>query len=416
MKDRRVFVAVLSALGTLCAEESPQELLERVVARANTELDRLPDFTCKQTVERMARFGSERPWERIDTLHLEVGMSRNREMYSWADSREFQDQQLSDLIGKGMIGTGHFALLARHVFLKGAAQFTYKGRSEVDGRAAHEWDYDVPAERSRYRLRTSGGEAITAFQGTIWADAETMTLLRLDVTAYDIPEKLELAEASNTIRYARVPIGDSLALLPAYSMLTLVATDGNESHNRLKLGECRQFKGEATLTFAGDETKEEKATAPAEKARLSSRTVLEVELAEPVEPAKSAVGEAVRVTIARPVKDGERVIVPQGAAATARIVRLEKQTTPYPLWEIALELASVKMGEEEVGLAATMVEAGPESGLVRVSKTFMPTFTKRRNTRMDILVRETPKGQGVLHWDAKRQHIPKGLRMKWSVE
>jgi hypothetical protein len=46
----------------------------------------------------------------------------------------------------------------------------------------------------------------------------------------------------------------------------------------------------------------------------------------------------------------------------------------------------------------------------------MPTFSKKRSARMDILVRETPKGQGILHWDARRPQTPKGLRMKWRVE
>ena len=32
---------------------------------------------------------------------------------------------------------------------------------------------------------------------------------------------------------------------------------------------------------------------------------------------------------------------------------------------------------------------------------------------MDILVREAPRGQGVLHWEAKRPRIRKGFRMRW---
>ena len=35
---------------------------------------------------------------------------------------------------------------------------------------------------------------------------------------------------------------------------------------------------------------------------------------------------------------------------------------------------------------------------------------------MDILVREIPRGQGVLQWDAKQGRIRKGLRMRWLVD
>jgi hypothetical protein len=354
----------------------------------------------------------------MDTLQLEVGMSGNREMYSWAGSREFQEQQLGDLVGKGVVGTGHFALLAKHVFFPGAAKFRYKGITEVEGRSAHEWTFDVPAEKSRYRLRTGSGDAAVSFQGSVWADPESLSLIRLELAAYDIPEKLKLAEANNVIRYARVPIGDVQTLLPVSSELTLVAVDGNESHNRLKLGDCRQFRGEAVLTFAGEDTEasETPAAEPAKPVELPARAVLEVELAEPLRPEKVTVGEMVRVVFSKPVADGQRVLVPQGAEAKARLVRLEKQDLPYPMWEVGLQLSAVRVGDREVEVAATMFDAGPESGLVKQSRQFMPTFTKKRTNRMDILVRETPKGQGVLHWDARRDLIPKGLRMKWRIE
>jgi hypothetical protein len=413
------YAAALCALGILSGQQpqAPEGLLARVADRVNSDLDRMPDFVCQQTVQRFGRFGSERPWERIDTLQLEVGMSGNRELYSWSGSKEFQDQQLADLVGRGVIGTGHFAMLARHVFLPGATGFTYKGQSEINGRPAHEWDYDVPVDRSRYRLRTGAGEAVTAFQGTVWADVETLALVRLDVVAYDIPEKLGLAEAANIIHYSELMIGQAPALLPAASELTLVATDGHESHNRLKLGDCRQFRGEATVSFDAEDRKPAAAEAPAETTRLPFNSVLELELAEPLEPDKAALGNLVRLLLSRPLKDDtNRILVPEGAEVTARLVRLEKSSIPYPLWEVGLEPASVKLGENQLDLSATMYDAGPETGLVRQSRRFMPTFTRKRSTRMDILVRETPKGQGVLHWDARRSQIPKGLKMKWRVE
>jgi hypothetical protein len=63
-----------------------------------------------------------------------------------------------------------------------------------------------------------------------------------------------------------------------------------------------------------------------------------------------------------------------------------------------------------------MADAGPASGLIRVAKKFNPTFTRQRKARMDILVREVQRGQGVLQWDAKHGRIRKALRMRWLVD
>ena len=65
---------------------------------------------------------------------------------------------------------------------------------------------------------------------------------------------------------------------------------------------------------------------------------------------------------------------------------------------------------------ATMIEAGPEDGLIRQAKRLDPTFTRRRTNRMNILVREVQRGQGILHWDARRGALPEGLKMKWRVQ
>jgi hypothetical protein len=390
--------------------------LQQLAARVSQELERLPDYACRQNVERFGRFGSERPWDKVDTLQLEVGLVNQREMYSWAGARQFQESELSELVGRGVVGTGHYALLAKHVFQPGGGgQFRYKGVTETDGREAHEWSFDFPLEKSRYRLRTARAEAVVPFQGTIWADAKTLSLLRLEAHAYDLPESLALVEASNTIRYQPVAIGDREITLPIYSEVLLVFTDGNENLNRQKLTECRQFRGEAVLSFAEAKTTAEPKPR-AEPSKLPPASVLEVELADGLEPSKGIVGQTIRIKLSRDLKDGEKVLAAAGADGTARLVRLEKQDLPYPIWEIGLELDTIRIADGELPVNAVLIDAGPESGLLRQSKRFMPTFTKRRNARMDILVRETPKGQGILHWDAKRPQVPKGLRMKWRIE
>jgi hypothetical protein len=108
--------------------------------------------------------------------------------------------------------------------------------------------------------------------------------------------------------------------------------------------------------------------------------------------------------------------VPEGAVVLGRLVRLEQQTGPVPIFEIGLEFHTLETGGVAQPLQATLEEAGPSAGLLRQAKRLEPTFSRRRRVRMDILVREVQRGQGILHWDPRRLPIPRGLRMKWRVE
>jgi hypothetical protein len=131
---------------------------------------------------------------------------------------------------------------------------------------------------------------------------------------------------------------------------------------------------------------------------------------------KASIGDTIMARVARPVKEGEEVLIPQGTAILGHLVRLERETMPYPIFEIGLEFHTVQLGERNVPFSATMEKAGPQTGLIRQAKRLDPKFTRRRTGRMDILVREVQRGQGILHWDARRGALPKGLRMQWRVQ
>jgi hypothetical protein len=414
---RGMMFVLASALAPLPAGDAPEGLLDRIRARVTENLRRLPDYTCLQTVERFGRFTAEKPWEKIDTLRLEVGMSGKREIYSWHGEKEFDDRQLGDLVGRGTVGTGHFGLLVRHVFHPGAATFAYRGETELGQRIVHEFSFDVDQKKSGYRLRAGAGEAVVGFQGSFLADTETLDLLKLEVQAYDMPRELAMAQADNMMQFRRIQIGNGDFLLPVSAEMLTVTTDGHENLNRIRLSECRQYQADSKLVFAGAET-DPTAVAPSSPARsvLPARALLELTLDEQIDPDKAAVGDQVRAVLVRSLKEGEQVLIPQGTAVLGRLVRLDKQSIPFPLYEVGISFHALEVGDQRLPFIATMEEAGPATGLLRQQKTLDPTFTKKRNARMDVLVRETRKGQGVLLWQAKREVIPRGLKMKWRVE
>jgi hypothetical protein len=156
--------------------------------------------------------------------------------------------------------------------------------------------------------------------------------------------------------------------------------------------------------------------AAADKNPLAPGMLIEVELDSEINFEKAALEDAIRARVARPVKDGEAVLIPEGALLVGRLVRLEKETTPFPLYEVGLYFDKLELSDRSFPFAGTMADAGPATGLLRQARRLDPKFTKRRTARMDILVREVQRGQGILLWDARRGAIPKGLRMKWRVD
>jgi hypothetical protein len=413
------------ALLSLCicpvayAADEPEGLRDRFLARLKADLNRLPDFVCLQTADRFQRTSAERAWEKIDTVRFEVALVGNEELYALPGQHRFRIPSLGGYVAQGSISTGQLALLAKHVFLTSTADLTYRGESEQGGRRAYEYAYDVPSAQSGYHLSLGKSDAVVAFQGSFWIDAETLDLLRLEVQAYDIPESLGLAEADTALDYSRVDIDGVDVLLARAGTLTVTATNGDENLNRTALSECKHYRSESTIQFAAGEGAASGVPdrAAPTKIELPAGAVLDLILDSSLDPATAKIGDTIKAILEHPVKASGGIVVPQGAAASGRVVRLDKMSMPFPIYKVGLEFENLTIGDQVVPLAATMDEAGPAAGLLRQSKHLDPVFTPgQRSSHIDVLVREVQRGQGILDWDAKRTPIPRGLRMKWRVQ
>jgi len=225
-----------------------------------------------------------------------------------------------------------------------------------------------------------------------------------------------MSRMSQTIGYARIPMGDSDFLLTTSSQLTMVALDGEEYRNQITFSDCRQFRVESNLRF---DTLEEglppKAVPgrPTVRASLPPLLSVDITLDSDIELEKAAIGDSIRGVLARPIREGGRAVLPQGAIVQGRLVRLERSAQPFQHFVVGLEFHTLETSDTSFDLFATMQDAGPAPGLLLQAKRLDPVFTRKRTGRLDILVREKPRGEGILHWDAKHARIHRGLRMRW---
>ncbi len=411
----RTAVCVAITLGSaglgLCFQE-PEGLFEKFHAHMKAERAMLPRFVCTQTVERFSRNSAEHPWKPVDVMQLDVAVVGDQELYGKAGSGEFFRRPLSEAVGSGVVSTGKFALMARQIFDTTAAKYRYKGLGERDGAKAHEYDFDITQDVSNYRLRSGTLELPVAYQGTFWIKEDSLDLLRLELQAYDIPQKLGFAEAVTTLSYARVSTGDAELLLPVSGSVMLVTLQGVESMNRMRIQSCRSYRTQSEVRFAGSEepaAQEPEFTVPA-------GSILEVALDDNLPLDKLSPGLPLQMKLAKELRDGTALLLPAGTTLFGSIASMDTREAPFPIVELAMELHGLEREGKRIPLRLTMTDAGPAAGLIREQKRMDPVFDKRRSARMDILVRKVEEGQGYIHWDARKGPIPRGLKMKWRVE
>ena len=327
--------ALLALCGLLChaqSELAPEVLLlAHIKAKMAANLERLPNYTCTQTIERSYRRAPNRRFEMFDTVRLEVALVEGKEMYGWPGAKRIDESDITKLVS-GTIGNGDFALMARNLFLTNSAQFKYTGETDLEGRRAARFDYVVPLIASGYRLRVQPNEATVGHHGSIWADPESFDLLRMEVFADDIPAFLGLSASTDRMEYARFDIAGSNFLLPAGSTLTMTQLNGSESRNVSRFHACRQFTGESVLSF-GDPPpgSPPPQRAPVTEAQLPDDFVADIALQTPIDSDSTAVGDAVQASFKNPVKLDHKIAVPKGATLLGRIARLERSGEFYIL-------------------------------------------------------------------------------------
>lgn len=404
-----LFAAALTA-------QPPADLLPRFRAQVKDTLARLPDYICQQTTERTRLESAKGTPRKIDTLRLQVALIKRKERYSWSDAPKFEDRELRDLIGKGIITTGSYAAHLQHVFLSPATQITAKGPEKMNGREAERFDYEIPVEHSSFKIAVPPEETEVGAKGSFWIEPQTLDLLRLEVKADEIPRELGIDRLIETIDYSRARLGEHDFLLPSASTFSMHDLTGEEYRNATRFGSCRHYRVESKVSFDAEEPKPTAAAvaeAQAAPKEIPERILVEMALDHEIDAANSSLGDAIRAVVTKPVKAGDAVVIPEGAVIHGRLVRLEREARPYEHWVLGMEMHTLELGENRSDIRMTMHDAGPAPGLLRQAKRMDPVFTKKRTARFDILVREKPRGEGVLHWDAKQPKLRKGLKMRW---
>ena len=89
---------------------APQTLLlSRIKYHNLLTLARLPNYTCRETIERSYRTPPDRKFHILDLVRLEVAYVGNRELYGWPGAQKFEEKDITETansLGIGPMGFG----------------------------------------------------------------------------------------------------------------------------------------------------------------------------------------------------------------------------------------------------------------------------------------------------------------------
>ncbi len=374
---------LVSLAATLVLSASAQQLsdpgavLRQTAVRLLADLDRLPRYTCVQTVTRtyydskavfhtpacsvlIAEHNKPKhklPMQGWDRLRLEVALVDRQSVYSWVGASRFSDETLDKLGGNGPIGSGDFGVFLSEILERAA--LTFQREQVIDGERLLEYSYDMPIESSTYRVKTPAGWVRTSYSGTLLLDPAAMDIVKLTVRTAELPKESDACQAISEVTYGRASIHDRMVLVPRETQLSAINTSGDESMSQTTFAKCREYSSTVRLIFndaAASDGSDGSATAASPSteplAELPAGLHFDARIVTLIDSDISAVGDPVEAVLRSPLRSKNKsVIAPAGARLHGRL-RTMRWSEPGHYFQIAVRFESMEIAGRNVPLAA----------------------------------------------------------------
>ena len=358
-------LAVLVCGASLCGAQPaavPDAQLGRIKQKVNQMVAGMPNYTCVENLERAQRRHGSGRFGHAEQVRLEVAEASGKELFAPLGAQRFSDGGVTSFVGGGVITNGEFVQYLREIFENPDTQFQDRGREDVDGAPCMRYDYDVPQTASALRVSHLEKAAFVGFHGSVWVDAGSLDLVRLEIIADHNPPEVGIVKATTELVYARFRIGDGSFLLPQTSVLS--ATNAlYDFRNVTEFTHCRQYTGSASISFG--EPGESHA------AILDERDIVEglhfkLTLASELDLQLARVGDPLDAIVTSDVSRKGKIIVPAGARILGRLRRVEKGSGRAGRCVLTLEFSEIESGGSHARFFAQLQSAHSGGGHVEV--------------------------------------------------
>ena len=211
----------------------------------------LPNYFARQFTTRSRKTTGQKSWDTIDIVTADVAYEDGNETYKNIKVGSKAVTQSMEDIG-GARSTGEFSSLLEDLFDRSTdAQFRRSGQSTSHNRPATLYNFEVPRERSHWRIVAPSQLFYPGTKGSIWIDKETSRVLRIEIQARALPALFPFDSVETAVDYDFVRLGDmGMYLLPVEAD-ALMCTRGTPdcSRNHLEFRNYRKFGSQSDVTF-----------------------------------------------------------------------------------------------------------------------------------------------------------------------
>ena len=402
-------------------EDLPPDVL--AVARATTVnrelVKHVATFTCLETIRRADSARNQRKTKAQDVVQVEVGVGGGQEVFSWPGQNNFSDSELGEIVGHGLIATGLFQSFANTVFASNAAMTKLIEKSTLHTQPAYHFSYKIPSLQSRWAVNWLGARGNVGEEGEFWVDASNFTLLRLMVSAVDVPPALPLKDLRITIDYRPESIGGGKTLLPESAAVLASEWSGAMHRAEVSFSHCRVFAAESALVLSTAELIEKVSEFQKNREILPPGLTLSLSLETPIDSDTAMIGDKLRARLEKPLTLPDNSTIPKGAVVDGYVRELERMDDASSYYQVGLEFDRIRWSDRSADFFAEAIALDP------IASPDHAIHTEHRMNWWDNQAIEYRSDTfrplplpGVANFilDGSHVRVPKGFRMLWKTQ
>jgi hypothetical protein len=230
------------------AQTSDDPVIEKAREVAAQFSGVLPNFFCQQITTRYESDHPKQGWTALDIVTADVAYEEGHETYKNIKVGNKAVNKDMDDIG-GTRSSGEFASILEDLMSPYTnAIFKKGGTDTVHGRSTFVYTFEIPRERSHWRVEAPSQLYYPSSKGSIWIDKQTSRVLRIEQEARGLPILFPFDTATD-YDYVRLATPEPYLLPVDAEVLSCLRGSSNCSRNKIEFRNYRKFGSESSITF-----------------------------------------------------------------------------------------------------------------------------------------------------------------------
>ena len=237
------------------SDAAGDSFIDQVREAAFSFTETLPNYVVKQYTTRYASEaarGGQTSWQAQDNVTADVIEENGTEKYK--NILVNGQPPRADVEKTGSWSRGEFSSLQLDVLSPNTnANFHGKQSATIVNRAAFLYSFSVEQPNSHWHVESKDQSYWPAYSGSIWIDKENYRVLRIELSAKNLPGTYPLDTVESAVDYDYVLIGEGKYLLPVHSeALSCVRGTSQCSRNVIEFRNYKKFTADSNITFSPD--------------------------------------------------------------------------------------------------------------------------------------------------------------------